>query len=223
MIRADRFLDADARSRVEAAVAAAERRTAAEIQCVVATESGHYDRAEGLVGLGFGLAGLGVAELAWELAQGAGSWGAPPPVWVYALGVVLGYLVGTVLASYYHPLRHLLVSAEESSAEVTRAAAALFTRLQVDGTGARAGVLVYLSLAEHKVVVVMDRGAREAARKEFAAELCEKAVLGLREGRGPDVLAEVAAAVADELEGPLPAPEDDVDELADRVVVLHPR
>jgi putative membrane protein len=199
------------------------RRTAAEIQVVVATESGRYDRAESIIGLGFGLAGMAAADLGWELAQGAGSWGAPPPLGVYALGVVLGFVVGSVLASYVHVLRHLLVSSEQSSAEVTRAAAALFTRLQVDGTAARAGVLVYLSLAEHKVVVVMDRGARDAAPDDFAADLCEKAVIGLREGRGADVLVEVAEALADQLEEALPAPDDDVDELADRVVVLHPR
>lgn len=223
MIRADTFLDPEARKKVEAAVEAAERRTAAEIQCVIATESGRYDRAESLVGLAFGLAGMAAAEVGWELSQGSGSWGAPPPLGVYALGVVLGFLLGSVLASYLHPLRHLLVSAEEASAEVTRAAAALFTRLQLDGTAARAGVLVYLSLAEHQVVVVMDRGARDAAPDDFAADLCEKAVVGLREHRGPAVLVEIVEALADQLEEPLPAPADDLDELADRILILHPR
>lgn len=223
MIRADRFLDEAARKAIEAAVEAAERRTAAEIQVVVATESGRYDRAEALVGLAFGLVGLAAADLAWELAQGPGSWGDPTPVGIYALGVVLGFVIGNVLASYVHALRHTLVSTREQAAEVTRSAAAAFTNLQLDGTAGRTAVLVYVSLAEHQVAVLMDKAAREAASDGFAARLCAQAVKGLRAQGGPQVLVEVVEAIGAELGERLPAPAGDVDELADRVVVLHPR
>lgn len=222
-MKATNFLGPEGARAVEDAVRRAEAASNLEVACVVATESGRYDRAEGLWGLAFGLVGMGLAELAWLARPAAGAWSEPISPWVLALGVVVGFLVGNVFASYVHPVRRLMVGAGEMDDEVDRAAAAAFTRCRVGTTASRTGLLVYVSLFERRVVVLLDEAVRKAAGADLASRLCDQAVQGLGAGRTHEVLVELIDAAAEQLKDKLPPREDDVDELANRVVVLHPR
>jgi putative membrane protein len=223
MKRATDFLDEAGRTEVEAAILEAEKLSSVEIACVVATESGRYDRAEGLVGILFGLVGLGLADNLWLGRSGVGSWQGASPMAVLALGIVLGYAFGNVLASILHPVRRLLVPRQEMDEEVTRGAAAAFTRLRVGTTAAGTGLLVYVSLFERQVVILLDQAVRQAAGQELADKLCAKAVEGLKAGGGAEVLAELVQEASRTLAKSLPPTEYDQDELSNRVLVLHPR
>lgn len=206
---------------LEAAIARLEQRSAAEVVCVVATESGRYDRAESVIGLLLGLVGLGMAESAWSAF--AGSWGAPTPLLVQAAGVVVGFALGLLLGSYVHPLRRALVSRAELEEEVNRGAAAAFTASRVGATAGRVGVLVYVSLFEHRVVVMLDSGVKALVPAEFASQLVDRAVAGLKAGKKTEALAELVDLLGETLAQKLPARPDDADELPNHVIALHPR
>ena len=115
------------------------------------------------------------------------------------------------------------MSAHELEEEVARGAAAAFTRVRVGDTKGRTGVLVYVSLFERRVVVMLDSGARAAAGEALAAELCAKATKGLAAGGRAEVLVGLIDAAAEALAAKLPPVDGDTNELADRVVLLHPR
>jgi putative membrane protein len=217
------FLDDAGAKLVAGAVERAEKRTAAEVVCAVATESGRYDRAEAVAGLVFGLIGLAAADAAWSAWSGPGSWGGATPIAAQAAGVVLGFVVGSIVATHSLTLRRALVGRREMVEETERAAAAVFARSRVGATSRRTGVLVYVSLFERRVVVLLDDAARAAASEGFAERLCAQAVAGLARGGRGDVLASLVDAVADELASKLAPVPRDADELPNRVIVLHPR
>lgn len=206
---------------IEAAIARLEQRSSAEVVCVVATESGRYDRAESLLGLVLGLVGLAVAEGVWSAVSG--SWGSPTPLLVQAAGVVVGFVAGLLLASFVHPLRRVLVSKAEREEEVRRGAWSAFTASRVGATAGRVGVLVYVSLFEHQVVVLLDTGVQALVPADFAAQLVDRAVAGLKAGKRTEALAELVDLLAQTLAEKLPAGTDNPDELPNHVIALHPR
>lgn len=220
-MNANDFL-ADKRA-VEDAITRLEAKSAAEVVCVVATESGRYDRAESVLGVALGLVGLAVADAAWDAFHPSGGWGGPVPMAAQAAGVVLGFVLGVLVGSYVHPLRRLFVSQREQDEEVRRAAWAAFTGSRVSETAGRTGVLVYVSLFEHHVVVLLDSGVRAVVPADFAQTLVARAVEGLKAGQRAEVLAKLVDLVGEALADKLPAQGKNPKELPNHVIALHPR
>lgn len=216
-------LDEAARARVTLAVATAEKRTSAELVCAVATESGRYDRAEAIVGLGGALLGLTGLHLAH--APALGSWApaeAVPLAW--QAGVVAGgFALGNLLASHAHLLRRMCTSRGEMDEEVERAANHVFHTQRLGATRSRGGVLVYVSLFEREVVVLADQGAFAALGEPGVDAVRDLAVARLAAGDLPGALVAAIEALGDRLAASLPRAPDDTDELADAVLLIHPR
>ncbi|MEW6431651.1 MAG: hypothetical protein AB1730_09075 [Myxococcota bacterium] len=159
-----------------------------------------------------GIVGLAVAGAVWDALHPSGGWGGPVPMAAQAAGVVLGFVLGVLAGSLVHPLRGLFVSQREQDDEVRRAAWAAFTGSRVSETAGRTGLLVYVSLFEHRVVVLLDSGVRAVVSADFPQTLVARAVEGLGAG-------ERAEALADKL----PARGKNPNELPNHVIALHPR
>ena len=211
------FTDAE-RETIRVAVADAERRTAGEIVPYVVRQSGSYDvaawRAASAGALLTALAFLAAAWLydGWGLGWLYSSW-------ALALAVTLGGAVGALL-TLADPVRRALAGAAMLDETVHRRAAVAFVEEEVFDTRDRTGILLFVSLFEHRIEVVGDAGINA---KVEPAEWAE--VVGLiRDGiRGQSLAAGLAAAV--ERCGDLlhrrgvEVRPDDTDELADDVRV----
>ena len=120
-MNANRFLTDAEKEKVENAIAEAEKATSAELVCAVATESGRYDRAESIVGLLFSLLALGVAEILHaQVFVSEGSWSSQGGIAIgwQVLAVVIGFIVGSGLATYWFPLRKIFVGQKEIEEEL---------------------------------------------------------------------------------------------------------
>lgn len=223
---AESFLSEEDRDAIRGAIEEAEQRTSAEFVCAVATESDRYDRAESIAGLGFGLFLLAIVHGghdSWIVASG--SW---EPTGGIHLGwqigaVVAGFLIGSVVASYWHDLRRVLVRPTHLDRAVEQAGWRVFGMNKLSSTEDRAGVLVYVSLFERRVSVLADAGAREVLGDETLEELRDIAVDRLKGGEPRETFIETVERAADELEEELPAGERDPDQIRDRVLQFHPR
>lgn len=212
------FLTPEQQTEVSTAIAAAEKRTSAELVCAVASESGRYDRAEGILGV------IGVL-LALSLVQvvvTGDSWApvAVPPL-LQGLAVVLGYLAGNLLGSWVPILRAPLVSSAEQLEETARAASHVFATQRCGSTRRGGGVLIYLSLFERRVIILADRGA--ALDEAALQKLRDLALEHLKRGERVQAFTAPIAAAADLLEKTLPYQPDDQNELPDELIVIHPR
>ncbi len=218
MVDARNFLTEAQRKQVSEAIAAAEKRTSAELVCAVASESGRYDRAEGILGLIVALICLSAVQ---TLLAGD-SW---EPVAVnplyQGLAIAVGYLLGNLLGSYVPILRAPLVSEREKFEETARAASHVFSSQRCGSTRKSGGVLIYLSLFERRVLILADHGA--GLTEQNLSELRDLAVARLKAGQGVEALTAPIAAAAEMLSGKLPYEADDVNELPDELILIHPR
>lgn len=225
-MNAHRFFSESEKSLIEQATADAEKRTAAEMVCAVATESGRYDRAESILGLVVALVVLALVNSfavgsptdggMWAVGHGASLGG-------QSLAVVLGFILGSVAASYCHPIRRLLVSEKEMEEETERAASHVFAVQRVSSTRARGGLLIYLSLFERRVVVLTDDGVMKACGQTLVSRVRDLALKRLAEGQRTDTFIDAIQSAAEPLAQAMPIEKDDANELPNRLLIFHPR
>lgn len=214
------------RDKIANAVGEAERHTDAEVVCAITTESGRYDRAEAIVGLIVAVIALGAAHgINHAMTTGSGAWDVEPlHIGWQILSVVVGFAAGNLLASYCHPIRRLMVSEAEIDAEVQKAAAHTFAMAAVMGTANRTGLLIYVSLFEHRVVILPDAKVRQALGDEAVAALRDRAVAHLKRGEVAQMYIDLVEHVSPKLSEGLPADRElNPDELANHVLCFHPR
>lgn len=211
---------------VAAAIAKAEKGTSAEIVCALSTESGRYDRAEGLAGLTCAIVGLGIAHVAHDFSGGAaGDW----TVRALSLGwqvfaVVLGFLAGQFAAGRFQLIRSPFVSEREMGEEVRRAAWHVFGAASLRGTVGKNGVLVYVSLFEHRVVVLADEAGFKALGAETIEMMRDKALEHLRRKEVEKAFTAAVSVAGTRLAKTLPTRRDcHANELEDHVLTFHPR
>lgn len=142
------------RSAVAAAIRAAEGRTSGEIVPYLVASCDEYDATR--------YKGAALGALAASLAIGlvhtlGGFWGGVGWWWITlptAGGAALGFLATAAVA----PLRRWLVPAEILDLRARRRAMAAFLEEEVFRTRERTGILLFLALFEHRVVVLGDSG-----------------------------------------------------------------
>jgi len=203
------FVRRDARERLGAAVRSVEGQSSVEVVVAVRPWSGRH--LSGALLLGAIMAELVLLFMLY----------APPafPLWSIALGVPLGFGLGTILGWWLHPARLALAGRRTVEARVERAAHALFTTLGVTMTRDRSGILVYVSLLEARCVAVADVGVRRAVGKERWEQMSRGLSAAIREHgvreAGVASLAEAIEGVGSELAEALPRRADDTNELPD--------
>ncbi|MFP4381131.1 MAG: hypothetical protein ACLFUS_11575 [Candidatus Sumerlaeia bacterium] len=224
MGNAIKFLSETEQHAVVAAVETAEKKTSAEIVCALSTESGRYDRAEALGGLAFGLLALSLLHFFVSVRSGA-MWHthAAAGLGWQCLAVVIGYIFGSVLLSYSHPLRRFFTSESEMEIETERAAAYVFNMRGLHRTAGHGGLLLYLSIYEHRMVIRSDDGVMAVLGQEAIRDLCQTALEQLRRGKRAEAFIKVIEEATGKLEKSLPVKPDDKNELPNHFLVFHPR
>lgn len=211
-----RFFSDQDREAIRAATAEAEGRTGGEIVSYAVERCDAYEEA---AWKGAALGALALA-LAAGLAHWLGAfWGGWGLLWI-TLPAGAGAAAGFALGTWVPGLQRRLVTPEVLEQRVARRAAVAFVDEEVFATRDRTGVLLFLALFEHRVVVLADSGIN--ARVEPAAweAISEGIARGIREGRPAAALVEAIGACGRLLEekGVARRP-DDVDELGDELRV----
>jgi putative membrane protein len=224
MTAAQRLFTPADHQQVTRAVADAELRTGAEIVPVVARASGRYDRPEDIVGLWTALLALAVT---WCLLPSnqheSNSWGNFAPVWQMVgllMTVVVGFLVGTILASRLDWLRRLFTPQQQIADEVMARAKQVFFDRSVRRTVAGSGVLIFVSLFERRAAILADQSVVDKLGQPALDELCRQLTARLGTMSTTKALCEVIVAASEQLSTAVPRSSADVNELSDALVVL---
>lgn len=196
------------RQRIEAAVRAMEARTRCEFVAVLAPESDGYGAVR------WGVPALAALAVPWPLL----------PFLPLAAPTLLGLqllvfaVLGTALA--WPALLRLAVPDRVLDAAVARAARAQFHALGVAGTAERTGVLLYVSLAEHRVEILADSGVAAVVSDDAWRAIVDRFVAEVRKGRPATGLEHAIIACGDLLARHFPGTHGDPNELPDAVVEL---
>lgn len=206
---AEKFLTPAEKKAVEVAVAAAERQTSGEIVVMVVSSSHHYQEVAYLYGFAVS---LGVA-FALSLLLG------DETLWHFAGVLGLTFVLVHQLLLRVPVLMRPLVSAAQRRGEVERSAFAAFHRSGVANTVGRTGILLYISLFEHTVRVVADRGIDEKLGHGFWQEIVDGVVAGIRERRQGAAVVAAVERCGEKLAVHFPVAADDRNELDDAVII----
>ncbi len=217
------FSDSD-RQAIEAAVAAAEERTSAEIIPVVATASGRYDRAEDLFGVIVALVALTVAWLGFQDLRAPSSWASgPAPILgliPLLLIVVVGFLVGAVVATRVPALRLPFITRREMRDSVEQAAGQAFHRFRVRKTADSTGILIYISLYERMVRVLGDDAIAAKLTQEDWNRARDLIVDGLKRGQPAEGLIQAIEECGKLCAPHFPVRSDDRNELSNELRII---
>ena len=216
------------REKVSAAITGAEAKSSGEIVAVATPISDAYHD----VALHWALVPL-FAVLAWA------AWRPKALVWWYdflfggwqpdptlsqllTLLMVFAALKFTValLILRWMPLRLLLTPPATKHRRVRRRAIAIFKAAAERRTAGRTGILIYLSMAEHRAEIVADEAILKVTDEHAWGEAMASLVGEVRQGRPGDGIVAAIERVGTVLAEHFPRSADDVNEIPDKLIEL---
>ncbi len=175
--RIETFFSKADREAIQAATTAAEQKTAGELVVYVTERCDPHPEVAWKGALVGGALGALCASVAvWCF----GGWGAPDHLWIligFQLGLVAGWMVSRLDA-----VARRLIGEEALDSRVDGRAAAAFLDEKVFATRERTGVLIFVALFEHRVLVLADEGIDERVPDEAWDEISGELALGIRRG-----------------------------------------
>lgn len=200
---------ADEQAATHRALLDAEARTTGEIVPVVLERSDEHAGAEWM-------SALVAAFLATLLLSERIAWDSPREVLSLQLGAGA---IGFLLARFVPSWKRMFVTEERASRVAERMAMSEFHRLGLSSTEARTGVLLFVSLFEHRVVVIGDAGIHTRVGAEHWDATRAAILAGIRRGSISSGLCDGIRLCGEVLERHFPWTHGDRNELPDRVVV----
>lgn len=207
----EKFLSDEDKSAIEATVREAEKRTAGEIVVMVVASSHHYPLANILGGMLFGVAG-GIST---ALITGLTT------MWHFLGFFALSFVLCNEVIKRSFFLKRFFVTGSDMEEEVEEAAIASFYKKEIYDTRDHTGILIYISLFEHRVWVLGDKGIDKMVDKMVWREITGMITDGIREKRQVSAICQAVGRCGDILEKYFPAKEDDSNELGDAVIIGH--
>jgi putative membrane protein len=200
---------------IRQAVKGAEGQTSGEIVPFVAVRSGDYSLAMWRAAGFMSLLGCGTFLGAGQLSSGwAAAWLHEP--WALALVVLLSGGIGW-LAAYSIPAVKRLIIGQQAMAEAVHARAIkAFVEEEVFDTRDRTGILLFVSLFEHRIEVMGDAGINARVASDDWVDVIQTVKKGIKDGKLADALVAGIGRCGDLLERKgVEIKPDDTNELPD--------
>ncbi|KHL26255.1 membrane protein [Croceibacterium mercuriale] len=222
------YLTPDEHARVSAAVAAAEAQTSGEIVTIVADLSdGYMDVALAWAALGafavLALLPFMATPVLDALAVFHGGWNvawAAPGIFAAAAAIGIGVFLLLLAAQAWLPLRIAMVPGFIRTDRAEDRAIALFKVGAERRTTGRTGVLIYLSMREHRAEIVADDAINALVPDDTWGEAMAALLQPLKDGRIADGMIAAIEQVGAVLAQHFPRAADDRNELPDRLIEL---
>lgn len=211
---AETFISETDRKRIDAAVIDAEKRTAGEIVCMIASSSYHYAMANVLGATAFALP----LALMSTHVLGGWLWIGTQNMWLFLGLFIVFFALFHRILDIWPDLKRLFISQREIDEEVEEAAVNAFFRKGLYRTRDANGVLLFISVFEHKVWLLADKGIHEKVSPEDWNQLVGRVTRGIREGRRTEAICNAIQDIGDLLQAHFPIKPDDTNELNNLVV-----
>ncbi len=206
-MKAETFFTEQEKERIRQAVVDAESKSAGEIVPMIVTSAARYTEIE-LLGLIAGLFAGMVIEWFWS-----DPWGSPYFQLWPVFGALIGFLLGRI-----PDLKRLLAPSRRITEAVHTLGLASFTKQGLHYTKDHTGILILVSLLEHRVEVLADRGINLKVAQGTWDEVVHIITAGIKSGQACDAFCTAIARCGDILATHFPRQADDKDELPNRLV-----
>ncbi|HSV98282.1 MAG TPA: TPM domain-containing protein [Spirochaetota bacterium] len=219
---------------IEETIYAAESKTSGEVVLMITDESALYREAAMLGAVVFGVLSALTAEMLVRAlmlhgtfwADGASGFmpqlltasATQVSVWTFIPLLSLFYYVWKYLLLKLPGLKLLFVSKARLGEAVREGAVRAFYEKGLYRTRDETGILIYISLREHRVWILGDRGINDKIPAHFWEELSAELATGIREGRTGGAVTSVIEKCGAELARHFPRKSDDTNEMDNRVI-----
>ena len=208
MKSASEFFTKEEREKIEAAVKAVETKTSGEIVPMVVDSSYDYPRAE--------LIGGGTLALAVGLIF---SWGfGRESIWWFLPIFIVGFFAFQQLIRNFPDFKRKLIRPDELTAEVKEKALVSFLEQGLHETRDRTGILILISLFEHRVQVLADSGINAKVPEHTWEEVVDTIIHGLKTENTCAATCQAIERCGELLEEHFPRKHDDTDELPNLII-----
>ncbi|HET8564373.1 MAG TPA: TPM domain-containing protein [Candidatus Binatia bacterium] len=207
-MNAEKFFTNEEKERIRPAVEAAEQKTSGEIVPMIVASSGRYAEIE-MAGLAVGLVLGTLAAFIWH-----DPW---TSVQLHLLWPLAGAALGYLVCSIPFVKRRLLPKDRIESSVDLRSLAA-FTAHGLHQTRGHTGILILISLLEHRVEILADKGINEKVSPGTWDETVQIITTGLKNGNACDGFCKAIEHCGEILAQHFPRPPDDQDELANKLI-----
>ena len=214
------------RQQVSDAVTAAELKSAGEIVTIIADRSDGYTDIALAWAVAVSFAAMAIfsaipdfylAKLDWLLGLWGHDWTRHE---ILALIMAIGVLkfIGMMLIQLIRPVKFFLIPGPIKSARVRERAVSFFKVGAERRTHGRTGILIYLSMREHRAEIVADSAIADKVAPEVWGEAMAAMLAHIKHGRIGDGMAAAVGDVGTVLGQHFPRAEDDQNELPDRLI-----
>jgi len=221
-----RLSEAD-HERVSAAIAEAEAKSDGEIIAIAADQSDsyhdvglHYAVLVLFLVLAFFAAWPNQLELWWTRIMG---WTAEPSqreLLTLLLGLALFKFLVVLFLMKWMPLRLLLTPGSTKTRRVRRRAVMLFKTGGERRTIGRTGILIYLSMGEHRAEIIGDEAITAVTTPETWGEAMAALITDVKAGRPGDGIVAAVERIGDVLAEHFPKTSTDTNEIPDKLIQL---
>jgi putative membrane protein len=208
MMQAETFFTAEEQAHIQQAVIAAEQRTAGEIVPMIVDASARYAEVE-MGGLITGLILGTFAGFIWH-----DPWASIHSQLLWPLaGAIAGYLVCVIPT-----VKRRLIPRDRIDSAVDLRSLAAFAAHGLHYTREHTGILILISLLEHRVEVLADKGINEKVSPGTWDEIVRIVTAGLKSGNACDAFCKAIERCGAILAQHFPRVADDRDELANKLL-----
>ncbi len=222
------WLDDKGRRKVSDAVAAAEAGSSAEIVTILAERSDNYSDVALAWSAFIAFTALVVlslwpnfylAKIAWLSGHWNLEWTTAHAFAIAALVALLKF-AGMWLLQLWKPLKFFLIPRFIKTERVHQRAIAAFRIGAELRTRGRTGILIYLSMHEHRAAIIADEAISARVAPERWGDAMAAMLAELEQGRVAEGMCAAIAQVGAILASELPREADDINELPDRLIEL---
>ena len=207
-MKAAQFFTPEEKERIKTTTHSVESRTDGEIAVMVVDQSDRYPEAEVLGGVIFGgLLSLVVSVIFFH-----------DSLFVYIPLSFFLFFPFRWIGAAIPRLKLVFVGLHRREDAVRRRALQAFYEKGLYKTRFQTGVLIFLSLLEHKVWILADKGIHEKMTQESLNRFSQEISRGIKDGRACDSLCQAIEGIGRLLAEHFPCTPGDTDELPDEVM-----
>jgi putative membrane protein len=178
-MKVENYLPKTAQEKISAAVTDAEKKINAEIVPVFMVSSDDYTEAK-LRGAILGATITAAVILIYDHLMDWYQLFLLQNDWLFVSSIASGGLFGYFLFGYLSPLKKLLVSKQQLKQRSAAMAERVFGEYKLFETKSRTGILIFISLFEHNIQIVPDKGLKEKIADDEWQKVIEQMKPALR-------------------------------------------
>jgi putative membrane protein len=211
---AQKFLTDKDRKQVRAAVQTAEKNTSGEIVCMVQSDSYHYPVADILAGVTLAMP----VALVLTPYLGGMFWLGSQNMWLFITLFAVVFLASHFIVKRLPGLKRRFISQREIDEEVHEAAVGAFYQNKLYRTKRANGVLLFISVFEHRVWILADDGIDAKVGQQTWTDIVTRVTTGINRHHPAEAICTAIREIGEILQAHFPADPDDVNELEDVLV-----